>query len=291
MTLVFIQKMSEKSTRDYFLSIKDIITESLIRDLVLFCLLFILIINQSWDDILLLLFPLITFGFSLFFKIINSNKWRTEFDNGFIIYNPLGLEKKHANRLSFSTFIQLILILWLGAESLYNSHIVQTYFFYFNLIFMFCYSFGFYWIFLDLWKYLKIEVLGNEKTKKNSSIVSILKLKHFKLISLMNVIIFLSLNLINLVFIFFITQIPSIGLQLNLPGPNPFLASPVLYASLIISPTFAAISLLISYRQINTFSRDHLNTVLKSLPDNVQKNIMENLKALNNKIKDQLKIE
>ncbi len=283
--------MSEKSTRDYFLSIKDIITESLIRDLVLFCLLFILIINQSWDDILLLLFPLITFGFSLFFKIINSNKWRTEFDNGFVIYNPLGLEKKHTNRLSFTTFLQLILIFWLGAESLYNSHIVHTYFFYFNLLFIFCYSFGFFWIFLDLWKYSKIEVIDNEKIKKNTAIVSFLKLKHFKLISLVSIIVFLSLNVLNLVFIFLITQIPSMGIQLNLPGPDPIIVSPIFYVSLIVSPTFAGISLVLSYRQINTFSRDQLNKVLKPLPDNMQENIIENLKALNNKIKDQLKIE
>jgi hypothetical protein len=291
MTLVFIQKMSEESTRDYYLSIKDLITESLIRDLLLFCVLFILIINQSWEDILLLLFPLVTFSFSLFFRVINSNKWRTKFDNGFVIYNPLGLEKKHANRLSFSTFLQLILIFWLGAESLYNSHIVQTYFFYFNSLFIFCYSFGFFWIFIDLWKYSKIEVVSNDKIKKNTTIVSFLKLKDFRLISLINVIIFLSLNMVNLIFIFLIYQIPSIGVQLNLPGPDPITVSPVFYVFLIVSPTFAGVSLFLSYREINNFGRDQLNEVIKPLPENVQENIIENLKALNNKIKDQLNIE
>ena len=283
--------MSEESTRDYYLSIKDLITESLIRDLILFSVLFILIINQSWEDILLLLFPLVTFGFSLFFRFINSNKWRTEFENGFVIYNPLGLEKKHANRLSFSALLQLILIFWLGAESLYNSHIVQNYFFYFNSLFIFCYSFGFFWIFIDLWKYSKIEVVNNEKIKSETDIVSFLKLKNFRIISLTNIILFLSLNILNLLLIFFIFQIPTIGVRLNLPGPDPIIVSPIFYVSLIVTPTSAALSLILSYRDINNFSRDQLNKVLKPLPDNMQKSIIENLKALNSKIKDELNME
>ncbi|MFW9940878.1 MAG: hypothetical protein ACFFFT_07545, partial [Candidatus Thorarchaeota archaeon] len=123
--------MSEDNN-NFYLSIKDLINESLVRDLIIFGFLFLLVITQIWDNISLLLYPLITFAFSILFRIVNTNKWRTEFDERPIIYNPIGLEKLHANRLFFSALFQLILIFWIGAESLYNPHIVDKYFSYFN---------------------------------------------------------------------------------------------------------------------------------------------------------------
>ncbi|GAI87830.1 unnamed protein product [marine sediment metagenome] len=128
--------MSEDNN-NFYLTIKDLINETLIRDLVIFSFLFLLVITQVWENITLLLFPLVTFAFSIFFRIININKWRTEFENPTIAYNPLGLEKKHANRLFFTALFQLILIFWLGAESLYNPHIIDSYFPYFSGLLIF----------------------------------------------------------------------------------------------------------------------------------------------------------
>ena len=125
-TYVLIKKMNEKNS-NHHLSFKDIISESLIRDLILFFFIFLLILSQVWDNIVLLLFPLITFIYSLFFRILSSNKRKTEFTDSFIIYTPLGLERKNANRLFFSSLFQLILIFWLGAESLYNVHVLGHY--------------------------------------------------------------------------------------------------------------------------------------------------------------------
>ncbi|MHA2183040.1 MAG: hypothetical protein ACXAAH_16605, partial [Promethearchaeota archaeon] len=139
--------MSEDNIKEFFLPLRVLATESFIRDVIIFTFLFILVNTQGWNDIFLLIFPIVTFGFSLFFRIINSNKWRTEFENSFIIYNPMGLERKHANRLMFSALFQLILLFWLGAESLYNPHVVEGFFLYFNLLFFFLFSFGFLWIF------------------------------------------------------------------------------------------------------------------------------------------------
>ena len=143
--------MNEKNIKDHYLSLKDLISESLLRDLTLFSFLFLLIIAQAWDNIFLLLFPMVTFAFSLFFRIISGNKKRTEFQNSLIVYNPFGLERKNANRFFFSSLFQLILIFWLGAESLYNSHEVEGYYPYFIGIFIFSYTFGFYWIFIDIY--------------------------------------------------------------------------------------------------------------------------------------------
>ncbi|MFX0041703.1 MAG: hypothetical protein ACFE8L_02220 [Candidatus Hodarchaeota archaeon] len=293
--------MSDNNSEDYFLSIKDIINESLLRDLSIFFLLFILVVAQLWDNILLLLFPIVTFTFSLFFRTININKWRIEFRNEPVIYNPLGLEKKHANRLAFSTFIQLILLYWLGAESLYNPHIVDNYFIYFKIFFIFIYSFGFFWIFTDLWKFSKIEIdikLNKDTTQSTdlNSVLSYLKIRIVKLISLIVILNLLILNIINLLSVTLIENdlIPSIDYYLpgtGSEGSEPITISFITYIILIVSPTLSAICLLFTYRNINYINTDRLNEILKPLPKKMQIIIIENLKALSNNIKDQLKIE
>ncbi|MFX1375469.1 MAG: hypothetical protein ACFFA0_06635 [Promethearchaeota archaeon] len=291
--------MSEDNN-NFYLSIKHIINETLIRDVVIFGFLFLLVITQVWENISLLLFPLIAFGFSVFFRIINTNKWRTKFDDNYIIYNPLGLEKKNANRLFFSSLFQLILIFWIGAESLYNPLIVNRYFPYFNSIFIFLYTFGFFWIFIDLWNHSKIEIIfrgiNTEETKKYNSIVSYLKLEIYKLIAIINFIVFIILNLLNTVLIITVNQVPILSIDLNLPGTGssgsePMIVSSIIYLILVISPAFAVISLILIYRDVNDFNREELNKIINPLPKNIQIIIIENLRALNNKIKEQLNIE
>ena len=66
--------MSDYNSKNYYLPLKDIFNERLFRDLILFLLLYILIIAQYWENIFLLLFPIITFALSFFFRIINTNK-------------------------------------------------------------------------------------------------------------------------------------------------------------------------------------------------------------------------
>ena len=297
--------MSDINSEDYFLSLKEIFNEALLRDLSIFCLLFILVVAQLWDNILLLLFPIVTFTFSLFFRTINTNKWRIEFRNEIVVYNPLGLEKRHANRLAFSTFIQLILLYWLGAESLYNPHVVDDYFIYFNIFFIFIYSFGFFWIFTDLWKFSKIEIdiklnnLYNKDTTQSTnlnSILSYLKIRIVKFISLINILNLLILNIINLLSITLIQDNLIPGIDYYLPGTGsegsePITISFITYIILIVSPTLSAILLVFTYRNINYINTDRLNEIIKPLPKNIQIKIIENLKALSKKIKEQMKIE
>ena len=294
--------MNEKNNENHYLSLKDIISESLLRDLILFTYLFLLIITQVWDNIFLLLFPLITFAFSLFFRIICSNKKRTEFQNSLVIYNPLGLERKNANRLFFSSLFQLILIFWLGAESLYNPHIVVGYYSYFPGFLIFLYTFAFFWIFIDLWKYAKIELIteaieGRLPQYNDSQIlgdlrnvISFLKLKNFRIVSISTFLVFIILNILNVIILLFINY-NSIGIQLILPGSQTITLSYFFYGFLIISPTLTILLLIWNYKAINNFSREKLNEVIEPLPRNMQIKIVENLKALNNKIKEQLKSE
>lgn len=291
--------MSEDNN-NFYLSIKDLVNESLVRDLIIFSFLFLLIITQVWDNISLLLYPLITFAFSIFFRIVNTNKWRTEFDEKPIIYNPIGLEKLHANRLFFSALFQLILIFWIGAESLYNPHIVDNYFPYFNGIFIFLYTFGFLWIFVDLWKYSKVEIKIRKFSKENpqtyDSIVSFLKIKNFKLIVLTNLILFITLNSLNTILIFTLKQDSPFIIELNLPGTgsagsDPMIIFSLTYLILLFSPLFAIFSLILTYRDVSNFTIKQLDKILTQLPKNIQTIIIEHLKALDNKFRDQLNIE
>jgi len=292
--------MSEDNNNNFYLSIKDLINETLGRDLIIFSFLFLLVITQVWENISLLLFPLITFAFSVFFRIVNTNKWRTEFEERPIIYNPIGLEKKHANRLFFCALFQLILLFWIGAESLYNPHIVDQYFLYFNLLFIFLYTFGFFWIFIDLWKHSKVEIIlsgiNKENPKTYDSIISFLKIKNFRLIALINLSVFIALNILNSILSITPNQDPLFRIQLNLPGTgsggsDPMTTSSLIYFILLISPLFAVISLILTYRDVNNFNKEELDKILEPLPKNIQIIIIEHLKALDKKIKDQLNIE
>ena len=298
--------MNEKN--NHYLSFKEIITESIIRDLVLFTLLFLFVATQNWDNILLVLFPLITFTFSLFFRIISSSKHRTGFQNSYIIYNPLGLEKRNANRLFFSAILQLTLIFWFGAESLYNPHLVEGYLAYFLGFFIFFYTFGFFLIFIDLWKYSKIEIittkLDDSMTKQNeiefaadlNNVVAFLNLKYYKLISFINIFTFLILNSTNVISLFLIENIPVLGFQLSLPGSGnvelgSISVSYIFYGILVIPPFLSVAIFFLNYKKINLFNFEKLNEILEPLPKNLQIKIVESLKSLNRKMKEKLSME
>ena len=300
--------MNEKNKEDHYLSLKDLISESLLRDLTLFTFLFLLIIAQAWDNIFLLLFPMVTFAFSLFFRFISTNKKRTEFQNSPIVYNPLGLERKHANRFFFSSLFQLILIFWLGAESLYNPHIVEGYYSYFTGIFIFSYTFGFFWIFIDIWKYTKIEIIksaiedrilqpnDSQFSDDISNLISFLKFRDYRIISTGTFVVFIILNILNIMSIIFVNINSSLGIPFNLPGTGSSGSEAIklsftFYLFLIISPILTTFLLIQNYKDINNFSREKLNKIIAPLPRNIQIKIIENFKTLNNKRKEQLKSE
>jgi len=290
--------MNEKNNNNFYLSLKELLSEILLRDLILFVFIFLLIISQIWENIFLLLFPIMTFTFSLFFRILSSNKMKTEFNNNPIIYNPLGLERKNANRLFYCTLFQLILIFWIGAESLYNSHIVHNYFTFFLGFFIFLYTFSFFWIFIDSWKYTKIKIitksteerLTGQFSKDLGNLISFLKVNDFRMVIYAMFFVFIILNILNIIILLF-TDYSSIGIQLVLPGSQILTLSYFYFGFLIISPTLTIIILTKNYKTINKINKENLDEILKPLPRNLQVKIIANLKALNNKIKEQLKSE
>ena len=59
--------MSENNSKEDFLKVREVLTKTLLRDAFIFAILYLFILTQSWNNIFLFLFPIITFGFSLFF--------------------------------------------------------------------------------------------------------------------------------------------------------------------------------------------------------------------------------
>ena len=291
-------------SKNNYLSLKKLISESLIRDVILFLFLFLLIIAQDWENILLLLFPLITFGFALFFKLIDINKQRIEVEKFSIIYNPLGSEKIYSHRLNFCALLQLVLLFWFGAESLYHPQLIDNYYLYFISIFIFFYTFGFYWIFFDLWNYCKIKILtegievnDTQKFIKNfDNVISFMKMKNFKMISIISSLVFIILNLLNIIFAILTFNDIMPGIKYNLPGTgiensNPINLPYTIFGIIIIPPLLSISFILFNYRDITDINKEKLNQVLKPLPKTIQIKIIKNLISLNKNFKNKLKLE
>jgi len=281
--------MREKNTKQEFLLLRELLNESLLRDLIIFVIFYLFILAQSWKNIFLLLFPLITYTFSLFFRLINANKWRLSIFDNAITYNPLGLERKHANRLIFTTVLQLILLFWIGGESYYHPQLIQTYGVFFNIIFNFIYTFGFYWVLIDIWKYSKITIETKSNIEINSEIlVNKLDLKNFKLIYLINLGTFVLLNILNLVIVT-LTEINGfLGIMYILPGTGiesslPLKISLSSLLIVVISPLVAILLFYLIYKNISSINPSELIEKLQLLPESKQNNIIETLKSINHK--------
>jgi hypothetical protein len=281
--------MSEKNNKQEFLLLRELLNESLLRDLIIFVIFYLFILAQSWKNIFLLLFPVITYTFSLFFRLINANKWRLSIYDNTITYNPLGLEKKHANRLIFTAVLQLILLFWIGGESYYHPQLIQTYDFFFNIIFNFIYTFGFYWILIDIWKYSKITIKTRDNVEENSEIpVNHLNLKYFKLIYLINLGTFIFLNILNLGIVI-LTEINGLlGIMYILPGTGiesslPLKISVSSFLIIVISPLIAILLFYLIYKNISCINPSELIEKLQLLPDSKKNNVIETLKNINHK--------
>ena len=281
--------MSDKNTKQEFLLLRELLSESLLRDLILFVIFYLFILAQSWKNIFLLLFPVITYAFSLFFRLINANKWRLSIYDNTITYNPLGLEKKHANRLIFSTLLQLILLFWIGSESFYHPQLIQTYDVFFNILFNFIYTLGFYWILIDIWKHSKITIETRNDIEGDSEIiVNRLNLKKFKLLYLINLVTFVLLNILNLGTVI-LTEINGfLEIMHTLPGTGiesslPLKISVSSFLIVVISPLIAILLFYLIYKNISSINPSDLIEKLQLLPENKQNNIIETLKKINHK--------
>jgi len=179
---------------------------------------------------------------------------------------------------------------------------------YFAGFFIFSYTFGFFWIFIDLWKYSKIEIItsrfDDNIIKQNkiefaadlNNVVTFLNLKYYKLISFVNILTFIILNLANMISLVLIGNIPVLGFQLSLPGSgNADLGSLnisyIFYMILVIPPLLTIIIFFLNYKKMGQFNFEKLNTILKPLPKNLQTKIVESLKLIDSKFKEKLNME
>jgi len=290
----FTIKMSEDNSNKGFLRVREILNETLIRDVFIFVVFYLFILSQSWTNIFLLMFPIITFSFSFFFRIVNTNKHRFILVTDLITYNPLGLEKKHANRLNFTILLQLILLFWIGAESLYHPHLIQTYDLFFVFLFPLTFSFGFYWILIDVWRYATIAI-RLEKTKKDKTI-SMLNVRRFRLISIANLITFIILNVLNIFFGILIENDLLLGFSYYLPGTgiensSPLTISIIPFIIIIFSPILASVLLFLIYKDLNSITPADLSNFFKELPEEIRKQLNENFAKINTKFKYDLDAE
>jgi hypothetical protein len=297
--------MTKDNSEKPYLLLREIFNEILLRNIIIFTILFLFTLAQTWDTIILFLFPIISFAYSLIFRIISTNKWRINSETNPIIYNPIGVEKRHANRLEFCALFQLILLFWIGAESLYHPQLIDDYTIYFNTLYFFVYSFGFYWIMIDIWKYSRFGIILKktdpeyEKSKPDGEInkvISFLKFEKFKRISILNLIVFLAANVLNTLFALAIQYNIISGIPFLLPGTGiessePLQITLISLFIIVISPLLTSLFLLLIYKDINNFSLENLNVAIVDLPDNLKKQILENIKNLNNRFSKILSIE
>jgi len=290
---IYIEIMKENNSNDEQLPLKDILNENLLRDLILFVTLFLFILTQSWNDLFLLIYSLILFTLSITFRIINTNKWRIYLANGTIFYNPLGSEKKIADRLFFSSMLLLILLFWIGSESISHPQLINDYNFYFNILFILIYTFGFYWILIDIWKYAKIEILikeGRERQNQTiNKVLSSLGRKKSIHLSIINLIVFLILNGVNVLVAFLMNFNLISGIHYYLPGTGiegslPLDISIFSLFIMIISPCLTGLFLLLIYRKIQDFDIDVFNEMIQSLPESERNEILLNFSHLNKRL-------
>jgi len=282
---------------DYeYLSIRELFSERLLRDLILFLSLVVFIISQEWESILLLLFPLFTFSYSVFFRLLDENKWRTKFHNSPIVYSPLGSERKHANRFIFSALLLSIFLFWFGAESMYHPQLIDNYSLFFLLLFFFIYTFTYFWIFIDLWRYcrIKIEVkkeIGPEvkNIEQYSHLFQVLRVNVFKRIIYFSLFTFLALNILNLILTLFLYNGIMPGFNFPLPGTGLEGSEPLrlhffVYILLIIPPIISVLLLVMVYKDINRIDIDKLKEVINTIPEKLRLILLEQIKILNNKL-------
>jgi hypothetical protein len=276
--------MNDNNSDERYLKLREIFNEPLLRDIVIFSMLYLFILTQNWQNILLLCFPLISFAFSLFFKIINTNKNHLQIDNMLISYNPIGFEKKHSNRLLFTALMQLILLYWIGGESIYHPQLIQFYDMYFVIIFSFFYSFGFYWLMIDIWKYSRITLKLKMQREELSKVISFLNFNKFRVISLANFIFFITLNLTNILFSIFL----NIGFSYSLPGSGiedsePLTLPITIFIILVISPLILILSLRKVYIEVTKINFEEFPRLLNELSDETLSKVSTALKNLNSK--------
>jgi hypothetical protein len=86
------------------------------------------------------------------------------------------------------------------------------------------------------------------------------------------------------------------GIEYNLPGTivensEPIILSVLFYFILTISPSVSIFFLILIYKNILDIDKNKFNAVLQTIPKESQNKVIENLIALNKKLKGKLSLE
>jgi len=132
--------------------------EDFTHTLIIIFLIIVLILSENWTNFIIFLFPLISFGFMIYFdtiRILNKEMY----SKSFLRLQPLGDYTNISRRFKFCLYLQSILILFTGAESLYHPQLIDNHFIFYIISIGLIFLFNSYYPFYDLAFYSKIELL------------------------------------------------------------------------------------------------------------------------------------
>ena len=256
----------------------------------IFAIGFILILVQNWISLSLILCPLILFGFSLFFQILFHNATITELKDSVILYSPFGEVKKISDIVLIFSYVELILVFFMGYDSLIHPQLIDNYFLLFLTPTIFLYEFGFFLVLNKSLNSAKIEIFLNNKnnnpidksSENNRFFLSFIKFNRFKTLSLLNIasfVIILALTL-SLSYLSFLGLIPGLYFYhpgTGLEGSQPVVISFMLYIGIIFHPIFSGWIFYQIYKEIVNFSEESIERTTKNLPEDVKKKVLFNL--------------
>ena len=283
-----LEKYNLNSTK--LLTQKDIILKTSI-----FLIGFLLILVQNWINPILILYPIVSFSFSLFFQIIESNKKITEIEDSIISYNPFGGENGNSNILTIFSYLQMLLIFTAGLDSLFHPQLVDNFFLFFLIPLVFLYGFEFFLLLIkvlnkaiieiDL-KNFKNQIKQNSKNKMNKDVISFIEINKFKRYSLYNLILFVIILIFTLgmSFLAFFNQILALPFYLpgtGIEGSQPVNISYGLYLSVIMPPIYTIWFLYQIYKNIIDFSHDSAEKVINVITDDSKKAVILNFLNFN----------
>ncbi len=265
--------MNEINPNEENLLLREVLSEGLIRDTIVFLSAFLFIISQEWKNILLLFFPIVNFIFFIFFKIIATNRNHlVQVSN--LIYYPLGSEKKNSSRLYFASMFLSIILLWMGYESYLHPQLIDNFFLSFSILFILIFTFSFLWIFIDIWRYARIKI----KFENKKIVFSTLSKNLYLRIILSEFSLFLVLNFLNLLFTLFLdSEFLSIFPGLDTGRFNLSYLFGLYCIILIITPIMAIINLNIMYRYLHYHDREVIRAKFETFPEDVQDQIKTKL--------------
>lgn len=278
-------------TKEYYIdSFRVLFHKDILLKVAIFLGGYVLILSQNWVSLSLILCPVISFGFALFFQIISNNKKITELKKSSIVFSPIGEERTNSNILVICSYLNLALVFIMGLDSFVHPQLIDNYFLLFLTVIVFIYGFGFFFLIIRVLSTGKVLMTPNEKSdlinkdplNNPERVISFVKVGAFKKISIINLAIFastLALTL-SLSYLTFDDILP--GLSFYHPGTGLEASQPVsisimLYIDIMVSPIVSCWLLYSTYHKVATISDASVERTTKDLSKDLKKKIEHDL--------------